>query len=285
VPDNDRTSSDKPDSITFKAALDGKRELLAAIPDSELERTPGLDASLASGIVIGSLPRIAEHRDAIEAQFGEEGVEVLDDLPAVAYAAAQANIELAAADAASDLTAMHAEVLEDHALLLTDAEALVNRKLIDRARVDAGRAVLGYRTVIGSVLVLVALMREHWDQIRAKTPLTREDLDEIEVRAQRMLQRLNEREQGTSRVPASEMRARAISHLIRRYGEVRRMLVYVRWWQEDADVIAPSLWSGRRNRSRAEVVEPVEALEPAVSTTSPAVPVTAPSNGGAPFTD
>ena len=63
-----------------------------------------------------------------------------------------------------------------------------------------------------------------------------------------MLQRVNEREQGTSRLPAVQLRNRALSLLVQVYGEVRRMMSYVRWWQQDIDAIAPSLWAGRRSR-------------------------------------
>jgi hypothetical protein len=279
VPD---INDDAPDSIQLKAALDSKRDVLAAMPPEEVTAMPRLDASAATGIVIGSLPRIAEHRAEVVAQFGDPAAALLDDLPVIAYASEQANIELVAADSASDLSAVHEQVLEDHKLLVTDADALGNRKLIDPQRIDAGRPIQGYRTTVTSVLVLVALLREHWPVISGKTPLTTADLDRIEARAQRMLQRLNERDQGSNRIPAVEMRVRAFSMLMKSYGEVRRMLTYVRWWQEDADTIAPSLWSGRRGRGRAE--EDDEVVVEAVVEAAPTPGAPAPTGNGGPFT-
>ena len=156
---------------TMKSSLDALREALAAMSPADIDPAPGLDASQAAGIVMGSLPRIAKHREAIVERFGAEGTAIIDGLADVAYATEQANVEVASADAISDLSAMHADLLEEHALLLGDATALANRKLIERNRLDAGRPILGYRPSITSTLVLVSLFREHWAVVAGKTPL------------------------------------------------------------------------------------------------------------------
>jgi hypothetical protein len=61
------------------------------------------------------------------------------------------------------------------------------------------------------------------------------------------------------------------------------MLTYVRWWEDDADAIAPSPWAGRR-KARKKVVEKVVA--PVVISPEPPVlpPPADPSDSG-PFTD
>lgn len=281
MPHEDEFDPAAPSPVALKEALDRMRGSLESMPASDVIR-PKLDAASAAGVVIGSLPRIVKHRGGIEEHFGEEGATYVDELPVIAYATQQAHIELAAADSMSDLTAQHAEIAEDHQLLLTDADALANRKLIDRARVDAGRPAQGYLTTVTSVLVLVALLREHWSVIEGKTPLRREELDAIERRAQAMLKRLNERDQGSSRLPAAEMRTRALSKLVRSYGEVQRMLTYVRWWEDDASSIAPSLFANRRKGGRNDVVvgEDDVVVDPSV----PALPPPADPNNGGPFT-
>jgi hypothetical protein len=48
----------------------------------------------------------------------------------------------------------------------TDADALANRGLLERGRVDAGRPSQGYRTTVTSTLVLIALLRERWKTSR-----------------------------------------------------------------------------------------------------------------------
>lgn len=264
-----------PDAPTLKAALDAKRDMLARLPATEAVAPANLDASAAASIVSGSLRRILQHRDGIAAQFGDAGVIIVDDLQTLTYATMQACIEHDAADSASDLRVHHESVLEDHNLLVDDADALSNRKLIERSRIDAGRPIQGYRTTARSTLVLVALFREHWSAVEGKTPLTAADLDRIEQNAQSMLMRLDEREQRASRLPSAELRARALGVLAKSYGEVRRMIGYVRFWEDDADTIAPSLWSGRR-RGKGD--------GPSDDGEEPTPVITGPNNGGGPFT-
>lgn len=290
--DTDTVTADAP---TLRAALDAKRDQLADMPEEQVLQNLRLDASVAAGIAIGSYPRIAQHRDEIVAQFGDAGAEAVDDLPVVALATEQAQIELAASEDDSDLREMARDLDDEHQLLLTDLDALANRKLVERSRIDAGRATQGYRALVTSTLVLVTLLRSVWSNVESKTPLTRADLDRIEIKAQRMLKRLHEREQRSTRMPELDTRARALTLLVRTYGEVRRMLTYVRWEQQDADDIAPSLYSGRRSKGGAKETEPaIDAgrdapSSPATPTPGPAPAPTpiepgTPNNGGAPFT-
>jgi len=244
MPTDDQVDS-APNPVALKAALDGMRPTLEAMLPEEVVPI-ALDPTRSASVVVGSLPRIESYRAALEAQFGASALAFLDELPIIADATKQADIELTAADSASDLSEPFAQVTEDHRLLLTDAEALANRKLLDRARVDAGRPAQGYRTKATSTLVLIALLRERWDVVKDETPLTPGELHAIEARTQVRLKLLDEREQGSTRLPAAELRMRALCRLVRTYGEVQRMLTYVRWWEGDAEDVAPSLWMGRR---------------------------------------
>ncbi len=283
MPANDQIESTH-NPLALKEALESMRPSLAAMPPSEVLRAK-LDASRASGLVVGSLPRIEKHRAELEAKFGEEATAYLDELPVIANATTQAVIELAAAESGTDVSDRFAQVSQDHELLLADAEALLKRKLLERTRVDAGRPAQGYRTTAMSTLVLIELLRERWEHVKHMTPLTIEELDAMEARAQAMLKMLDEREQGSTRLPAVEMRARALTRLIHTYGEVQRMLTYVRWWDDDADDIAPSLWAGRK-RSRAPALEgdPVDpAAPPVASPEGPALPPPVDPNGSGPF--
>ena len=285
------------DARVLEDALDSQRDILAEIPPPEILATPGLDPLHACSIVHAKLDRIAEQRGPVAAALGEERAAVLDHLPDVVHAAMQANIEVAASDATTDLAEVHADLAEEHSLLLTDAEGLTKRKLLDPDRVDQGRPVLGYRTLVTSTLVLVALMRERFDAISHKTPTTLADLDRIGGKAKRMLRQLDMREQGEVRMLALELRARAMTHLIRTYSQVRRNITYVRWDEGDAEAIAPSLWSGRRSgKSRNEIEIPVVPVGPQPGTEpggpfapdAPIVPAgpigPAPSDGDGPFT-
>ncbi|WP_437980893.1 hypothetical protein [Sorangium sp. So ce117] len=50
---------------------------------------------------------------------------------------------------------------------------------------------------------------------------------------------------------AADRRARAFSLLVHAYDQTRRAVAYLRWDEEDADTIAPSLYKGRTGRATA----------------------------------
>jgi hypothetical protein len=258
-----------------KTALDERRPFLLAMPEQTVERQPKVDASVAAEIVLGSAPQIAHHKAAIVAQFGAAAGTTIDELPMVALATKQADVELSAAAVNGDLGPMEADLRAEHTLLFTDAQSLANRKLLDPQRLEAARGTLSYRQLIHSTLVLVALLREHWPAIADQTPIKAADLDRTEEKATRMLTTLGEREQGATRVPAAELRLRALTDLVTRYDEVRRMLTYLRWHEGDVDEIAPSLYArravGRRAQDDASATTTPAATAPAATT--PAAPV------------
>jgi hypothetical protein len=261
-------------SPALKTALDERRPILLAMSDADVDRQPKVDAYVAAEAVIGVAPRIAEQRDAIVAQFGAPAGALVDDLVAAARATMQADAELNAAAAIGDLTPMEVELRAEHTLLMTDAQSLANRRLINAQRLEAGRGTLSYRQLIQSTIALIALLREHWPTIVGHTPITEEDLARIETKALQMATALGERDKGSTRVPAAELRLRALSALVRQYDKVRRMVTYLRWDEGDADDIAPSLYTrrpGRRAPDDAE--EPTPATPSAPVVTAPASPV------------
>ena len=262
----------------LKSALDERRPSLLAMSDQDVDRLPKVDASDAAEIVLGSVPQIAHQRPAFVAQFGAEAGTMVDELPVVALATKQADVELTAAASNSDLGRMESDLRDEHTLLMTDAQSLANRKLLDPQRLDAGRGTLSYRQLIHSTLVLVALLREQWSSISDKTPITTADLERAEEKATRMLTTLGERDQGVTRLPAAEMRLRALTDLVRRYDEIRRMVTYLRWHEGDAEEIAPSLYSGRKGRRAQE--DTTSSTSTPSGTTPPAH--TDLSNGAAP---
>src|SRR6478672_7304524 len=121
----------------LKSALEQRRPILLAIADEDVDRQPKVDASVAAEIVLGSAPEIAHHRAEIVAQFGAEAGTMIDELPVVARATKQADVELTAAAGNGDLTPMEVDLRSEHLLLITDAQSLANRKLLDPLRLDA----------------------------------------------------------------------------------------------------------------------------------------------------
>lgn len=274
---NNTTPDTTTERVAMRDALERTRDILEKIPAADVVETRGLDATAAIAIAMGSLPRIEKHRDAVAAELGEPRASILDGLREVVLGTAQADFEVMERDPESDLSEASDELGDAHGLLLADADALSRRGLIDPAIVEQCRPVAGYVTLVGSTVRLAKVLRDHWPTISGRTPTTLEDIERAERLAQAFMSRLSQREQGTSRMPALELRARAMTHLIRTYGEVRRMIAFVRHWDGDAESIAPSLWSGRRGKGRGDGGGPV------VTDPLPVPVITGPNNGGGPF--
>lgn len=246
----------------FAAALEAERPALMALREEDLIRNSRLDVPTAFAIALATATRAATYRGSVVAQFGEQAGVLLDTLTVTAMAARQADIELDAADRPADLSAMHREVLGAHTLLLTDAESLVNRGFIAPERLDNARSTLGYQQTVDSLLVLVTVLRAHWASIRDVTPIKQADIDRAELLALQMATAMSSRDHGTHRVAAAELRTRAITKLIKQYDQIRRVLTYVRWDEEDADVIAPSFYARRPRRTEDAEATPTQPATP-----------------------
>ena len=272
----------------YRAALDAQRAELMAMPEQEVERKLTLDASAAAIIAESAAKKVQPYRAELVAQFGKDAGTLVDTLPNLARATRQADIEVAGTASRSDLSEENEVLRGEYQLLMTDSESLANRKLLDAKRLEPARDVQGYQALIRSVLLLVFVLREHWAQIKSHTPITEADLDRAEATAQRMSTALGDRDIGVGRAPAVELRSRAISKLTRTYEELRRMMTYVRWYQDDVDEITPSLWAMRSRKSRSAndgsngTDNP--AIDPTVDADAPPPPATpSPNNGGSPF--
>lgn len=267
--------------LVNRAALEGVRASLLAMPEDAVHRTLTLEANAAATLAEASAKKLEPYRAALVGQFGEQAGRVLDDVLVLARATQQADIELAATEIPSDLSPRHEEVRRAYQLLITDADALANRGHLDPSVLDAARDIQGYRALIRSTRVLVQTLREHWSSFEGRSPLSIADLDQAELAAQRMAQAMGDRDYGVSRAPAAELRARALSKLVDSYDEVRRMMTFVRWQQDDVDALAPSLWASR-GRRRGRSAEPVEGGGPVID--APVIEGPVPNNGGPAFT-
>jgi len=263
------------------ASLDAE---LMAMAESEVDRGLKLDIAVAAGTAEGTAAKLVAHRAALVAEWGEEAGALVRALPTIAAAARQADVAVHATPLSSDLSSMHDAVRTEHQLLLIDATALANRKLIDPQRLEPARDVQGYQNVLRSLLILIFVLREHWAAIEAYTPLTKADLERAEAVAKKLSSAINIRDNGVVRVPAVELRHRAGTKLVRTYEELRRKMSYLRWYQGDVDALIPSLWANRGRKARSN--DDDTDTDRDTDTDGPASPETpSPNNGGAPFTE
>ena len=254
-------------------ALNGLRAELKAMPENEIERRATLDPSSAALIAGATAKKVEPFRAQLVATFGPEAGEVLDQLPVVALATRQADIELTTSMPANDLTEPYAQVRATLQLLLVDADALALRGHLDSKRLDPLRNVQGYLATVDSVERLVSMLRDDWDKLAPHTPLKVAELDRAVVLAKSLSAAVAARDNGVHRAPAAEMRIRVLSKLMRLYDALRRMMTYLRWEQDDIDQLVPSLYAsrGRRTRSRDDV-DPNPGTPRSTTTASPRRP-------------
>ena len=271
------TATDTAMSPAFTQALETVHDDLIAIPQAELARVQ-LDIPEAVVTVLGAAPEVRRLRPNVVATFGEAKALALDRLEIVARAAGQAHALFLLGTGGADLAAQSEAVIEVRKTLLTDAQALVNRKLVDEKLLAGLRGVLGYKNQCFDVLQLVGLFRGAWDRVKDHTPVKLEDLDRAETLAHRLAAAdgLREQEQAGSS-PAGDLRTRAYTLLVSTYDDVRQVVTYLRWKAGDAERIAPSLWAGRGRKHRPDVPSP---------TVAPSTPVVPPADNGpgGPFT-
>lgn len=237
----------------WQEALDAERADLLAMREEHILRDARLDFAAAASVAEASMELLAPFRAPLAEQFGPVANATLDATIRAARAVKQANIEVQRVQSGTDLTELGKEVARHHLLLITDAQSLVNRGLIPEAELAPARDTHGYQATVLSVGVLVSTLQAYWPTIEGQTPLKKDDISRAMQAAERLSATLQNRDHGVARSPALELRTRALSKLLRTYDEVRRMMTFLRWHQDDADTFVPSLWAATRGRRRTEI--------------------------------
>src|SRR5262249_24691441 len=116
------------------------------------------------------------------------------------------------------------------------------------ADIKAGKGHLDAANDLGA---LSGLYREHWHEIEGKTAVTREEVDRAAVLGTKLLRALGGDGQAATLAPTAERRARAYTLLVNAYGEARRAVGFLRYYEGDVDTLLPSLFSKGRTRKAA----------------------------------
>ncbi len=241
----------------YAEALDAIRAELAAVAEADLEP---INTNLRDNVVsvLGALPNIRALRGTIAAELPTFDLGKIDKLETYARAAGQAHADWVVAKTPSEpIVKMSEELVKIRGVLVSDAEALAKRNLIDGSKMGSLKGAVGYANVAFDVLSVISLLRANWAVVSANSAVKAEEL----VRAEQLVDRLNVAV-GTKKVSAAEVseaaktRQRAYTLFVNAYDQVRRAISYLRWGQDAAiEAIAPSL-HGPRNRKAAEEEEP-----------------------------
>ncbi|WP_437909928.1 hypothetical protein WME95_19855 [Sorangium sp. So ce327] len=211
-----------------------------------------LDIPRVVSQVLGVLPGLLALRSAIAERLPTHELASLDRLETYALAAWYAHLAwLSSGGAENALKPLLAEAAPLRENLLSDAEALARRGLLDADTVAEIRAGQGYIDTANDLVALSALFAASWSEVIGKTAATEEEVKRAGEIGPQILAALGVREHGKGPGPteAADRRARAFSLLVHAYDQTRRAVAYLRWNEGDADSIAPSLYKGRTGRA------------------------------------
>lgn len=237
--------------------------------------TINLDIPRAVSLVMGAEPRIVELISEMEALLKAPPVEQVRELKILALGAWYAHLldtPVTTEGAKSKLLERGSEL---RARLLKAAEALADAGLVDPKVVESIKAGSGNIDKANDLVALSALYTQNWPNIIGKTAITAEQVEEAARVGPELLVALTERPIERSGA-AADARARAFTLLAQAYDQVRRAVAYTRWAEDDADLIAPSLYTKAKKKRRPEEENaPVVTPEPEPT---PFQPPTPPSN-------
>jgi hypothetical protein len=235
---------------------------IEAVPLDQARRV-NLHVPTAVTIVLGALPSLLGLRDDL-ATLPKRGdtapwlpggvVEALSLLRD--YALATAFAYVATTPYAESETALRSRLGEATPVrdrLLVGAEALAHAGYFDATRVASIRSGTGHIDTANDLIGLAALYRGRWHEISTKTAVARADVDRAAELGSSLLEMLGQRRLGTdgNGGPGKHevILRKSFALTSGTYNECRRAVVYLRWHEGDADVIAPSLFQRRRGRS------------------------------------
>jgi hypothetical protein len=207
----------------------------------------------AVSIALGALPNVTPLRPSIVKDLPNHPVRLLDKLESYALAAWYAHLlTLPAGSPSNPIRPLLDEAIDLRAALLSDADALARRNLLDPEVVQDIRAGQGNVDIANDLVALSAVFTMRWAAIEGKTAATPEEIKRAGDLGPMLLAALGVREIGSEPVPvgdAADQRMRAFALFVRAYDSVRRAVAYLRWEEGDAEAIAPSLYRGRGGRS------------------------------------
>lgn len=203
---------------------------LQALPTEDLIQV-NVDIPTAVSVVLGSLPAIRSYRDAVVKSMNDFDLSAFDKLEDYAIALNEAHGNyLAATQPMDDLDTMLEEGVRLRETLLSDANALAVRGLIDGAKLLELKGPVGHKNLASDLNQLSKMFEAVWAQIPGKSAVTAAEVERASRLNLRIIRVVGLRDQNRVAVAAAtDIRIRAFTLLTRAYDSVRRALNFLRW--------------------------------------------------------
>jgi len=244
---------------------------IRSVPQEELIQL-NIDGTYAVTIVLGAAPRLVALRERMTPLADLVDLALIDDAAALGYAFSYANADyVRASTPIESLPALRDEGEKLRDLMMASKTVLEKHGLVQGDYLEALKGAPGYRNLSHDLSALVRFYRDNWAQIAGKTPLALSDVDRASVIAGRLLTGASVRQGTPAEIEASALlRQQAFTLFVKAYDEVRRVVTFLRWKEDDADEIAPSIYTGRNNGGRRKTPREQPPVEPAGATPPPA---------------
>jgi hypothetical protein len=255
----------------FEDAYARVKPTLDALRTGELQQI-NLDVPTAVATILGVLPKLQALEPDIAKHLPTFDIARYRRLEDIAFALSFANTNyLTALQPPEVLPELVDEATKLRGLLVADSEMLVAHGIIDGKQIAELQGAKGFKNVAQDLQSLSRVLKESWDKVQGKSPLTLDDLTRANQLAAHLLRLVGLKEQDTASVEAAtDARMRAFTVFLRAYGDVQRAVAYLRADEGDAESIAPSLYTGRARKKAPDAAAP------------PAPPVPAPAPVPAP---
>jgi hypothetical protein len=274
------------DELLVEDAYARVKGAYAALPPDQL-LSVNLDVQMATETVLGNLKELRDLRARMAEELPRFDLAAFDKLEDVALALRFVQSRYVfATKRPDDLNQLLAEGNKLRERLTADAKALSLRGLFDTSKLASLKGGQGYRNAATDLQALATELRAIWPTIEGKCGTSQEDLKAATQLSTRLTRVVGVRGEAPSSVSdIVEERRRAFTLLIKTWDATRAAVAYVRREEDDADNIAPNLYTGKAKRAKASEEEdddvpapPAPAAPPVASTPSVPAPATSPQS-------
>jgi hypothetical protein len=255
-------SNKNSEEVVAKDSFEKLANERAAIPDERV-KVVNCDASQAVSVVLAVVTRLRGLRDDIVKALLDFNIERFDELEDRALALQFANTDyLLATKPPDNLKEQYEEGLKLRNVLHADINTLAVRGLVNGDALKDYSGNVGYKNVAVDLNMVARFLETNWPNIQGKCAVTTDEIAHALQLAIRLLRGASARELSPEQLAQmADDRNRAFSLLMEAYDDARRAVQYIRYHENDADTIAPNIYSfNNPSTAKKSSAKPAEEL-------------------------